>query len=346
MDQEGHGRDLAGAHDRVVEEACRPVIPIGVVHRRLIKRVADAMGIAAVHLALDDQLVDRLPGVVSDDIEEDLDLAGLGVDSDHGGMAAARVCEGPFGVEALEYLQAFRGNDLGDRDALRGRASNGDVPVLDHEVRHVRLEHIAGALEKSPAQRGRGLGGRVADLDGAAAAGGQRRRRHVLGVRGGDADPLERPTQPVGSHLRGHRLMALPLRGGADEQLGRSVFVDPELGGLATTESGRLDTARDSKSDQPPVVRVLRHRAQLLEREVQQPRVVTAVVDQPAAPARIPGREGDLFRLDKVASPQLDRGDVQRAGELIHCSLDGVVAERPPAATNEPGRHCVCEHEL
>src|SRR5258708_2761179 len=55
---------LAGADDRVVEKARGPKGAVGVVDGRLIERVADAVGEAAVQLSFERQRVDRLAGLV------------------------------------------------------------------------------------------------------------------------------------------------------------------------------------------------------------------------------------------------------------------------------------------
>ena len=304
------------------------------------------MGEAAVHLALDDELVDRLPGVVGDDVAKDLDLPGVGVDRDDRGVASARVRKRPLGIEALEHLEPFAGNDFCDGDLLRRRAAHRDDPIVDQQVGRVGFEDLAGALQQSFAQRGRRFRGRVADLDGAPAAGGQIRGRRVLGVGGGDADLLERPAEPIRGDLRGHRLMALALRGRADIQISRPVLVDAQPGRLAAAESGRLDAAGDAESDEAPVVCALGDIAQLLQRQVEQARVIAAVVDEARPAGRIAGGEGDLLWLDHVAAPQLDGRHIEDAREAIEHALGGVVAQRPPAAADEAARHRVRVDEL
>src|ERR1051325_2062537 len=83
--------DLTRAHDGVVEEAGRAEVSIRAVNRLLVQRIAKTVRKAAVHLALDDELVDRLSGVVGDDVAKNLDLACIRIDRDHGGVAAAGV---------------------------------------------------------------------------------------------------------------------------------------------------------------------------------------------------------------------------------------------------------------
>ena len=261
-------------------------------------------------------------------------------------MAPTRVGERTLGIEALEHLEALVRHDLADRYPLGRRASHGDRSVFDHQVGGVRLQHVARALEQSLAQRGCRLGGGVAHLDRAPAARRERRLGDVLGVRGRHRDLLERPAQPVGRDLRGHRLMPLALRRRTDVQLGRPVLVDPQLRRLAAPKASRFDAAGDPQADGSSILGGLGDGADLLERDLQQPRIVAAVVDEAAAPGRIPGRERDLLGLDQVSAPQLGRRDVQGSRQLVHRALDRVVAERPTAAADETARHRVGEDDL
>ena len=65
-------------------------VPRVVVDRLLEQRLRDALGEAAVHLALDDQRVDDLADVVDAGVVADLDLTGLGVDLDRAQVGAVR----------------------------------------------------------------------------------------------------------------------------------------------------------------------------------------------------------------------------------------------------------------
>ena len=212
VDQHRFGADLAGADDRVVEEARSAKAAVRVIDRGLEERVAEAVCVTAVHLALHDQLVDGLAGVMRDDVAQNLDLAGVGVDGDHRGVASARIGQRPLGIKGLQDLEAFLRHHLRHAHAFGRRAANRDHAVFDHEVRGIGFEHVSRPFEQTLPQRGRGFGGRVADLDGAPTARRELGGRHLTGVGGGDLDLLERPAQPIGRHLRGDGLVTLALR--------------------------------------------------------------------------------------------------------------------------------------
>src|ERR1700687_1914460 len=109
-----------------------------------------------------------------------------------------------------------------------------------------------------------------------------------------------------------------------------------DLRRLATTEAGRLDAAGHPESHQAPVcVQASRVRAELVDDQLEQSWIVTAVVDVTSAARWKSRRIGDLRRLDQVAPPQLNRVQVERARPPVHDPLHRVVAERPAAAADE-----------
>src|SRR5438094_548790 len=298
--------NLARADDRVVEKAGRAESAVGVVRRGLVQRVAKTVRVAPVHLALDDELVDRLPRVVGDDVAKDLDLASLGIDRDYTGVAPAREGKRTVGVEAFQDLEALLRDHLRNAHAPGRRAAHRDDAVLEHEVGGIRLEHVTGAFEQLLAQRYGSFRGRVAHLDRAPAAGRQQGRRHVSSVGGGDMDLLERPTQPVRGHLRRHRLVALPLRRRTHIEEGGAVLLNPDSSRLAAPEPSGFDATCNPHPDESPIAQA-RNLAQLFEGEREQARIVAAVVDEAAAAARVTGRERDLLRLDQIEPSHLSR---------------------------------------
>src|SRR5581483_5510799 len=331
--------DLAGADDRVVEEARRPQGAVRVVHRGLVERVAEPVREAAEQLALEGQRVDRLARVVNDDVAENLDLAGLPVDGDHRGVASAGEGERTGGVERLADGEALLGDDVGDGAAGRGRAPDRHAAVLEHDVVRVGLEDLGGAIEQHAPHRGRGLRGGVADLHGAPAPGGQQGEAHLRGVAGRDLDLFVRPAEPLRDDERRHRLVALALRRGADVDVRRTRPVDSDARRLAAAERRGLDAAGDADAHEPAVR--LGARADRIDGHLEELRVVAAVVDDAVAPAGKSGRVRDLLGLDEVAPAVLDRVEAERARELVYRALHRVVAERPPAAADEAGRHRV-----
>ncbi len=283
-----------------------------------------------------------------DDIFQHLDLAGLGINRDHRRVAPARERKRAFRVEALEHLQPFVRYHVGRRHASRRGAAHADHAFFEDEVRHIRFQHFARALENALAHRRRRLRRRAADLHRATTARGQERERHVLRVGRRDANLVEGPTQPFGGDERDHRLVALPLRSGADIHVGGAVLGDMNLRRFAPPEPGRLDAARNSDSNQPAICLSGARRIwpKFFECHLEQPGVVAAVVDD-SAPARgDAGRVRDLPRLDHVAAPQFGRRDPERERQPVHDALNRIVAERPAAAANESARHRVRVHQL
>ena len=141
--------------------------------------------------------------------------------------------------------------------------------------------------------------------------------------------------------------MALALRGRSDEKLGRAVLVDAQPRRLAAAETGRLDAARDPHADEPAIPGSIdRDLAQLLQRQLEQSRVVAAVVDEAVASRRIAGGVWNLLRLHHVAAAQLGGLNLQRARQPVHHTFHRVVAERPASAADEPARNRVGVDEL
>ena len=120
--------------------------------------------------------------------------------------------------------------------------------------------------------------------------------------------------------------MSLALWRRADVEVGVSVLVEPQLRGLAAPEPCRLDAARDAQPDQAAVVGPLGHTTDLFHGQLQELRIVAAVVHKSTAAAGIARRERDLLRLDEVAAPQLDRRELQRSRQLVDHPLHRVVA--------------------
>src|SRR2546425_19080 len=77
--------------------------------------------------------------------------------------------------------------------------------------------------------------------------------------------------------------------------------------------------------------------AQFLERELEEARVIAAVVDVSTAAHRKSGRVRDLIRLDEVAPPQGRGIEPERTREAIHHALDPEVSQRTSATADEAG---------
>ena len=236
-------------------------------------------------------------------------MAGVRVHGDDRRVAPAREREGPGGVEGLEHLEALVGYDVGDRHASRRRTADGDGAVFDDEVLRVSLEHLGAAIEQLPPhRRGRARGG-VADLDGAPAARGEQREWDVGGVARGDLDLLEGPAEPVGRDHGRHGFVALAAGCRADVEVRDPVLLEPHLRRLAATERCRLHATGEAEADELSVRGGLL--AYLLDGEVEEPRVVAAVVDVSGATREEAGGVRDLLRRDEVSATQLDAIDFQ-----------------------------------
>ena len=141
--------------------------------------------------------------------------------------------------------------------------------------------------------------------------------------------------------------MSLALRRGADVELGRPVLVDAQPGRLTAAEAGRLDAARDADPDKTPVTGLVSlDVAQLLQRQVEQPRIVAAVVNDSTTTRRVPGRVRDLLGANQVSASQLDGRHLEHPREAIHDALHAIVAKRPSAAADEPAWRRVRVDEL
>ena len=135
--------------------------------------------------------------------------------------------------------------------------------------------------------------------------------------------------------------MALALWRAADEDAHGAVAHHGHARGLRHADAGRLDAHRHTDSDglagllPPADVRS----ADPLRRQLEQARVVTAVVDDGVEACLV----RHVGRADQVAPAQLDRVETKTAGETVHHPLDREVAHRPPTSPNERRRRSVRE---
>ena len=140
---------------RVVEHRARLELAVVAVDRALPERLADALGDAAVELAVDDHRVDLLADVVDRDIADEVDLAGLLVDLDDRDVRPERpravrgvVVGGLVEIRLHAVRQAEpevdRERDLLDGLDLVGRALDRVVRAVDLDVLDVGLEHVGG----------------------------------------------------------------------------------------------------------------------------------------------------------------------------------------------------------
>ena len=134
----------------VVHVGRRHELAVLVVDGAFHQRLADALGDAAMHLALDDHRVDQLAEIVDRRPFGDLGDAGLGIDLDladvHAGREGevGRVVEGALLQAGLEVLAGELVGDIGlQRDLAEGQslvgAGDGEAAVLELDVAFRRL---------------------------------------------------------------------------------------------------------------------------------------------------------------------------------------------------------------
>ena len=170
--RDAHRGNFRRARHHVVGERGGERLALLVVGDFLVKRGADALGDAALHLAVDDHRIDHGAAVLGHRVVENLDRAGVGLDRDHDGMGAVgehaagfRRLVGRGGVEqrvhaGRQMLLAHVGGigDLGEADAA-ARAMHGarlQTRVGDVGLQQVRAdppdlfgEHAAGARDRA-----------------------------------------------------------------------------------------------------------------------------------------------------------------------------------------------------
>ena len=122
-----HRWDVVGAGHRVVHERARQQLAAGVIQGVFQQRLADALGDAALNLALDDHRVDHAADVVDGGEVDHLHDAGFGVDFDLGDVAAAGegevlgIVEGGFVQAGFDFIDRVVVRDVGrQRDVSQG----------------------------------------------------------------------------------------------------------------------------------------------------------------------------------------------------------------------------------
>ena len=255
-------RHLVGARQRIVHEGAGEELARVVVDQRLAERAAEALGDAAVELALDDHRVDRPPAVVHGGQLEQPDAARLEV---HLGDDALHA-EGPRdrvgieegagaepGASRLGHRAApHRGaGHLAQAHALAGHALHVHAALGEHDVLGRALEELGadearlvrhlrgGALHRGAAHRGHAARDRahaVADQAGVAAH---------------DHHRLERHRQLVGRDLGQRGLVPLAL--GADAQVHEhgAVRIHADVRALEGADAGALDVGAEAEADGP-----------------------------------------------------------------------------------------------
>ena len=345
----------------------------GVVEDRLLpQRLRDALDEPAVHLPGDDQRVDDVADVVAAGVLAHRHLPGLGVHLDRAQVGPVREVEVHRVVGGLGVQRGLHVLGVGvRREGGRGQLLDGDalVGAADTEPPTDVLEVVGGGLEQVGRERPGllddlvdGLDQRLAaDDEGARAVGVQALGRD-LGVAVQDLDVLEGDAQPVGDDLAEGRLVALPVRGGAGDDLDRAGGEHPDAGVLPAAgavvelaqhprrcEPAHLGEGRDPDAELDPVTglaALLLLGAQLVVAEhLPGPLggllVVPGVVLQPSHRG-----EGELVGVDPVAPADLDRVLAELGGQLVHQPLDGEGGLGTAGAAVGVGPGLVGQHRL
>ena len=239
-------RHLGRAGQQVVGERGGERLALRVEGHLLVERGADALRRAAEDLAVDDHRVDQHAAVLDDDVVEDLDLAGLGIDRDDGGVrgvaegagvALGLVAGGHFEAAGIDVgRQVLRAAVPGARDLGDGDAARRPDHLAALEA-HVLAAWPAAARRRSSSTRvgqlvaGRGHG--AARHDHAARAPGAGGVGRLRGVAVHQADAVVRHAEDRVRDLRQRGLQALAVAVRADPQL------QPAVG-----REARLRTAR------------------------------------------------------------------------------------------------------
>jgi hypothetical protein len=108
-------RHLVSARHSILHEGPGEELAFLVVEQLLFDRGADALGEAAMKLALDDHRVDRPPAVVHGDVAEQRERAGLDVHLDHDALDT----EGP-GDRNRDRRSRRRGGPVRSSSRARG----------------------------------------------------------------------------------------------------------------------------------------------------------------------------------------------------------------------------------
>ena len=151
---------VVGGGQQVVHKGGVEQLAVFVEDELLVEGIADALGDAALDLALEDHGVDDAAAVVDDDVALDLDLHGLGVDLDDHGVDA-RGGGAALGAKVVGGLEAGFGAGLdgaaqrvglerqvAELDGGVRRALDLDGAVGDLQVLLVHLQLAAMALRR------------------------------------------------------------------------------------------------------------------------------------------------------------------------------------------------------
>src|SRR5262245_18082447 len=201
-------------------------------------RLPNALGDAAVGLAVQDHRIDRAADVIGGAIADDLDGPGAWVDLDVAGRAAigiASVGEEDVAlrgdrtaqnvVEVVELVRGPRNLDQAD-DAALSRSFGLERAVREFHVLRLDLQHVRRDLAAALDDAVRGIAHAHAGHAHGAARVRAAADRDDVGVALDQANLFERHAEPFAHALGEARLMPLPARERADGDLDDAIRQD------------------------------------------------------------------------------------------------------------------------
>ena len=210
-----------------------------------------------MHLAGEQQRIERHAEIVDDHVVDDLDDAGRRIDLDFGQMRAVRIGavglrEGRAGIQ-LRRIDARAFGEIGEADGAVGAGDPHDA-VADLEVADAGFQRFGRDLLQLVAE----VAGGAFDAD---AAGRNRRRAagaeaggDLVGVALQDVHALRRHAELLGDELRIGGLVALPARLGADQDGDVAIGIERDIGGLLAHGAADLDIARHADAAHQPLL--------------------------------------------------------------------------------------------
>ena len=201
----------------------------GVFHQRL----ADALHGAAVHLAGEQQRIERGAEIVDHDVVQDRGRAGVGIDLDFRDMRAVRECR-RLGTELVRRAQHSRASPSDARPDRRTRSRGRcrrPAPCRRRfpcRSRAASSASAASCLSCSASVLLRAVDRHAADRNRARAAGAGAGRDQI-GVALHHAHALRRQIEPLGDQLRIGGGVALPGRLRADQHGDAAVALEPHM---------------------------------------------------------------------------------------------------------------------
>ncbi len=323
--EDTHVGHLAGAGQHVIGQRRGLRLAVGIEAHLFVERGADALGAAAVDLAVDDHWVDEHAAVLDHDVIEDLGRAGLRIHSNDGrvsrvaeragitlGLVASREFE-PAGIDIRRQILRSAVPGAGDvRDRHTPRGPDHEAVFQAHVLAlglHERGADLQDALGQGIACRAHG----AARHDHGAGAPGSRRVGRLAGVAVHELDAIVRDAEDFMRHLGKRRFHALPVAVGTDAQFQAAISRET---GLRLLEAGHEGDAPGG-IDAGAVARLLR---------------VHGVADADATAVLLALR---LARAHRVVAHGLDG----------HAEGLGVVATVEMALGNVVERHLVRLHQ-